>query len=95
MKALAMVAVFAILAGGGGALAQPAFADHSESIVDIPTGSGACIDTNECYVPTDVRIDVGGEITWINNDIVSHSIEVSVHLILFVKPSTFPLSVGD
>ena len=75
MKALAMVAVFAILAGEGGALAQPAFADHSESIVDIPTGSGACIDTNECYVPTDVRIDVGGEITWINNDIVSHSIE--------------------
>ena len=26
-------------------------------------------------MPTDVRIDVGGEITWINNDIVSHSIE--------------------
>ena len=74
MKALAMVAVFTILAVEGGALAQPAFADHSESIVDIPTGSGACIDT-ECYVPTDVRIDVGGEITWINNDIVSHSIE--------------------
>ncbi|CAI8050882.1 Plastocyanin [Geodia barretti] len=74
MKTLTIATVFTILAAG--VFAQPAFADHSEAIVTQPENASLvlCLDTNECFVPTDVTIDVGGTVTWINEDIALHNL---------------------
>ncbi len=74
MKTLTIATVFTILAAG--VFAQPAFADHSEAIVVQPENASLvlCLDTNECFVPADVTIDVGGTVTWINEDIALHNL---------------------
>ena len=33
-----------------------------------------CEETNECYVPYEVTIDVGGEVTWSNDDTAAHTV---------------------
>jgi predicted secreted protein with PEFG-CTERM motif len=65
----ALVATFA-------ATAPTAFADHMTASVSIPTGSGVpgCEDTNECYIPAEVTVDVGGEVTWTNDDSAAHTV---------------------
>ena len=75
MKTLTIATVFTILAAG--VFAQPAFADHSEAIVDMPAGSAfaGCEATDTCFIPSSVTIDVGGEVTWTNSDTLPHSIE--------------------
>lgn len=74
MKILAIPALFALLAVG--AFAQPAFADHAEAVVDTPEGSSVtgCQDTDTCFIPSSVSIDVGGEVTWTNSDIAAHTV---------------------
>ena len=74
MKTLTIATVFTILAAG--VFAQPAFADHSEAMVTQPEGASLplCLDTNECFIPADVTIDVGGTVTWINEDIALHNL---------------------
>jgi len=62
--------LFAIVAGIG-ATTPAAFADHSE--VTITTGpvslsSPGCEETNECYTPSEVTVDVGGVVTMTNID---------------------------
>jgi predicted secreted protein with PEFG-CTERM motif len=77
MNTLTISSIFVLLAIGSGVLAQPAFADHSEAIVSQPEGAsnGVFCQTNECFAPADVSIDVGGTVTWTNDDILPHSIE--------------------
>jgi len=57
---------------GVAAIVPSAFADHQKVEVTIPTGTGSpgqeCVETNSCYDPAEVVIDVGGEVTWINVD---------------------------
>ena len=50
--------------------ATMAFADHATAEVQLGIGSGVpgCEETNECYIPYEVTVDVGGEVTWINDD---------------------------
>ena len=56
------------------------FADHPGAHVTIPTGVGAtpdaldCEDTNTCWKPYEVTIDVGGEVTWTNDDTTIHNV---------------------
>ena len=48
-----------------------AFADHHEvSIVtgSVPLSAPGCEETNECYTPGDVTVDVGGVVTMTNTD---------------------------
>ena len=33
-----------------------------------------CEVTNECFIPADVTVDVGGEVTWTNDDTAAHTI---------------------
>ncbi|ABK78406.1 copper binding protein, plastocyanin/azurin family [Cenarchaeum symbiosum A] len=56
--------------------APAAYADHPEATVIMPEDSylPTCGETNECYIPADVTIDQGGEITWINEDILFHTV---------------------
>ncbi len=65
----ALVATFA-------ATAPTAFADHSEAHVSIPAGSSVpgCEETDECWLPAEVIVDVGGEVTWSNDDTAAHTV---------------------
>ena len=65
----ALVATFA-------ATAPTAFADHSEAHVSIPAGSGVpgCEETDECWIPAETIVDVGGEVTWSVDDTAAHTV---------------------
>jgi predicted secreted protein with PEFG-CTERM motif len=54
----------------------PIFADQATASVDVVKGSSVpgCEATNECYIPYEVTIDVGGEITWSNVDTAAHTV---------------------
>ncbi len=65
----ALVATFA-------ATAPTALADHTTATVVIPQGTSVpgCEDTNDCYIPAEVTIDVGGEVIWSNDDSAAHTV---------------------
>ena len=67
--------LFAIVAGMA-AMAPSAFADHSTASVSNPPGTSVpgCEETMECFVPHTVTIDVGGEVTWTNDDTAAHTV---------------------
>jgi plastocyanin len=56
--------------------AGTAFADHATVSVSAPQGTSVpgCEVTNECFVPYEVTIDVGGEVTWSNDDTAAHTV---------------------
>jgi predicted secreted protein with PEFG-CTERM motif len=67
-----MFAVFSLIA-----ITPSAFADHATATVTNAPGSSVpgCEETAEgCFVPSMVTIDVGGEVTWENNDTAAHTI---------------------
>ena len=78
MKTKAMGSFFVLFAivAGLAAFAPSAFADHPTATVSIPVGTSVpgCEETNECYIPEDVTIDVGGEVTWVNDDTAAHTV---------------------
>jgi len=45
-------------------------------IISIPEGSGApgCDETNSCFIPFNVSVSTGEEITWSNNDSAAHTV---------------------
>ena len=53
-----------------------AFADHPTASVSAPAGTSVpgCEETNECYIPYEVTVDVGGEVTWTNDDSAAHTV---------------------
>ncbi len=55
---------------------SPAFADHMTASVSTPQGTSVpgCETTNECFVPYEVTVDVGGEVTWSNDDSAAHTV---------------------
>ena len=57
-------------------VASPAFADHPTATVSTPAGTSVpgCEETNECYIPYEVTVDVGGEVTWTNDDTAAHTV---------------------
>ncbi len=74
MKTIAIGSIFAMFALM--AVAPSVFADHANVAVSIPAGSSTegCEATNECYVPAEVTIDVGSEVTWTNDDTAAHTV---------------------
>lgn len=73
MKTIAIGSVLAIFAV---MVTVPAFADHASVEVSVPAGSSVvgCEETNECYIPYEVTIDVGSEVVWLNDDTASHTV---------------------
>lgn len=63
-----LMAVFAIAI----TLSVPtAFADDTEAMIttgSVPLNAPGCEETNECYTPGEVTVDVGGKITMTNTD---------------------------
>jgi len=78
MKTIAIgsfLVLFALVATFS-ATAPTAFADHAEAHVSIPAGSSVpgCEETSECWLPNEVTVDVGGEVTWSNDDTAAHTV---------------------
>ena len=48
----------------------------AETMVSVPAGTSVpgCEETNECYIPYEVTVDVGGEVTWDNIDSAAHTV---------------------
>lgn len=48
----------------------------AETLVSIPSGSSApgCDETNSCFVPYEVTVDVGEQVTWSNDDTAAHTV---------------------
>ena len=69
MKILTTISLFALLA-----LVPAALADHPTATVSMPQGSGlpGCEETDECFIPSEVSVDVGGSVTWTNDDSLLH-----------------------
>ena len=53
-----------------------AYGDHSMASVSIPAGTNlpGCEATNECFIPSDVTVDKGGEVIWTNDDTAVHTV---------------------
>ena len=63
-----LLTVFSIIA-----IAPSAFADHTTATVTNAPGSSTPGCEPECFIPSIVTIDVGGEVTWENNDTAAHT----------------------
>ena len=59
-----------------GVTVSPAFADHETATVSIgiATSTPGCQESKECYIPYQVSVDVGGEVTWMNGDGMPHTV---------------------
>jgi len=49
---------------------------YAETTVSLPEGSAVpvCEETNECYIPYEVAVDVGETVTWSNDDTAAHTV---------------------
>jgi len=79
MKITTTSTIFVFLAVIAGVITTPAFADHMTATVSIPAGSGAsadapCVAENSCFTPAEVTVDIGGEVTWSNDDTLPHTV---------------------
>ncbi len=67
-----LLAIFSLIA-----IAPSAFADHGTATVTNALGSSVpgCENTADgCFIPSMVTIDVGGEVTWENDDTAAHTV---------------------
>lgn len=81
MNIITAVSAFVMLGAIVGVAAAPAaFADHSTATVINKEGSSVpgCEETNDCFMPSTVTIDVGGEVIWKNVDTAAHTVTSGV-----------------
>ncbi len=76
MKTIAIGSFFVLFAIVAGMAASPAFADHATASVSAPQGTSVpgCEETSDCFVPFEVTVDVGGVVTWSNDDSAAHTV---------------------
>ena len=76
MKTIAIGSIFVLFAIVAGIATPSAFADHTEASVSAPAGTSVpgCEETDECFTPSTVTIDVGGTVTWSNDDTAAHTV---------------------
>jgi len=72
MKAITLGSLFVLFAIIGGLTIPSAFA----AVVSVPEGSAVpgCEDTDECWFPSVVTVDVGETVTWSNDDTAAHTV---------------------
>jgi len=76
MKTNTISTLFVLFAIVASIAATPsAFAAETAS-VSAPAGTSVpgCEETNECFIPAEVTIDVGGTVTWSNDDSAAHTV---------------------
>ena len=78
MNFIAVLSTAILLGAVMGVVTAPlAFADHAKATVRNPLGTSVpgCEETPEgCFVPGTVTIDVGGEVSWVNEDTAAHTV---------------------
>ncbi len=76
MKTIAIGSIFVLFAIVAGIATPSAFAEHTEASVSAPAGTSVpgCEETDECFMPSTVTIDVGGVVTWSNDDTAAHTV---------------------
>ena len=49
---------------------------YAETMISVPAGTSVpgCEETNECYIPYEVTVDVGETVTWSNDDTAAHTV---------------------
>ena len=70
-KVLPLLVVFAIAITMG---MPNAFAEVKTVSVPQGTAVPGCEETNECYIPYEITINVGDEVTWSNDDSAAHTV---------------------
>jgi len=72
MKAIALGSFFVLFAIVGGLTVPTAFAAE----VSVPDGSAlpGCEDTDECWFPSVVNVNIGETVTWSNDDTAAHTV---------------------
>ena len=81
MNIINAVSAFVMLGAIVGVAAAPmAFADHATATVLNQEGSSVpgCEETNDCFIPSTVTIDIGGEVVWKNVDNAAHTVTSGV-----------------
>ena len=79
-KAIPIAAGIAVAAAVAAYALSPFFMETYEentgAIVINAMGSSVpgCEETDECFIPSVVTVDVGGEVAWINEDVAAHTI---------------------
>ena len=76
MKTIAIGSIFVLFAIVAGVVTPSVFADHATASVGVPVGTSVpgCEETDACFTPSTVTIDVGGEVTWSNDDTAAHTV---------------------
>ncbi len=76
MKTIAIGSFFVLFAIVVSMSTSPVFADHATAAVSTPAGTSVpgCETTNECFIPYEVTVDVGGVVTWSNDDTAAHTV---------------------
>ena len=75
-------------------------------VISLPEGSGVpgCDETNECYIPFNVTVSAGEEITWSNDDSAAHTVtsgtpadgpDGNFDSSLFMAGGTFSVTLDD
>ena len=51
-------------------------AAHAETTVSLPVGSAVpgCEETDACYIPSSVNVNIGETVTWSNDDTAAHTV---------------------
>ena len=81
MNIITAISTIVLLGAAMGIVTSPlAFADHPTATVRNPVGTSVpgCEETDECFIPSVVTVDVGGAVTWINEDAAAHTITSGV-----------------
>ena len=81
MNIITAISAIVLFGAAVGMVTSPlAFADHPTATVRNPVGTSVpgCEETDECFIPSVVTVDVGGTVTWINEDAAAHTITSGV-----------------
>ena len=81
MNIITAISTIVLLGAAMGIVTSPlAFADHPTATVRNPVGTSVpgCEETDECFIPSVVTVDVGGTVTWINEDAAAHTVTSGV-----------------
>jgi predicted secreted protein with PEFG-CTERM motif len=77
LNTMAAASAGVLLVAAAWMLALPEALADDTAIVHNPVGSSVpgCEETDEgCFIPSTVTIDVGGEVTWVNDDAAAHTV---------------------
>ncbi len=74
MKTIAIGSFFVLFAIVTGVVSGTAYAEPVMVSTPVGTSVPGCEETDTCFLPYMVTVDVGGEVTWSNDDTAAHTV---------------------